>query len=60
MTDNYPPKEVMEKIFKDMANRHIEMAKLPIEDKIRCLVTIQKIIKPIQEKKGREIRVWEI
>ena len=60
MTDQLPPKEVMERIYKEIANRHRQMSKLPIEEKIRCLVNMQKMVKPIQEKEGKELRVWEI
>jgi hypothetical protein len=60
MSDQLLPKDVMDKIYRDIANRHKEMAKLPIEEKIRCLVEIQKMVKPIEEKRGKEIKVWEI
>ena len=60
MTERFPTKKVMEKIYQDIAKRHQLMSKLPIEEKIKCLVSIQKMVNPILKKREKEIRVWEI
>ncbi len=60
MSDQFPPKEVIEKIHRDIEKRHKEMAKLSIEEKIKCLVSIQRMVSPILKNRGEEIRVWTI
>jgi len=60
MSEHFPSKKEMEKTYQDIAKRHQLMSKLPIEEKIKCLVSIQKMAKPILKKRGKEIRVWEI
>jgi len=60
MSEHFPSKKEMEKTYQDIAKRHQLMSKLPIEEKIKCLVIIQKMAKPILKKRGKEIRVWGI
>ena len=60
MSDQFPPKEVMEKIYKEIANRHKQMSKLPIEEKIKCLVNMQRSYNGFNKKKEKKWKVWEI
>ncbi|MCX7013443.1 MAG: hypothetical protein NTW86_12960 [Candidatus Sumerlaeota bacterium] len=40
--------------------RRRDLAALPIEEKIRILVRLQRMAAPIERAKGRDVRVWEI
>jgi hypothetical protein len=52
-------KEITEQIFYEKKNFHKERAKLPIEEKIKILVKLQKI--GIEaNKKMKHKKVWEI
>lgn len=60
MTNKFPPKEVIEKIFKDQEEHHKKAAKLPIEMKIRLMVNLQKALSNFNKKKEKRWRAWEI
>ncbi len=54
--------EVINKIFKQKKYYHRKQAKLPIEDKVRILVELQKIALTIRPKKDNDDKrfVWKI
>lgn len=52
-------KEV-EKIFDAKKKFHIKQAKLPIEEKIKILIELQKIGKIANPEKTKDKRVWKI
>ena len=48
------------KIFKAKKKRRQELAKMPIEEKIRILVQLQKIAIPIFMARGIKKRLWSL
>ena len=56
------PSEYAADIFKAKKRFHKEQAKLPIEEKIKILVELQKIVLKTkkQDSKDESRRVWEI
>lgn len=55
-------KEIVEKIFESKAARRKELASLPIEEKIKILVEMQKIVLGIRKKVDPDDtrQVWQI
>lgn|GEM_PF-1442554 len=49
-----------EDIFKDKARRRKSLAALPIEEKVRIVVELQRIAEPILKARGIKVKVWEI
>jgi hypothetical protein len=60
MINKFPSKEVMEAIYKKIASGYKELAKLPIEEKIKHLVNMQRAYNDFNKKKEKKWRVWEI
>ena len=50
----------MEKIVAAKARRRRELAAMSFPEKIRMLVALQKMLAPIERKRGREVHVWDI
>ncbi len=59
MNKKETPQKIAERIFKAKEAFHKERAKLPIEEKIKILVELQKIGKAANPKM-KDKRVWEI
>ncbi len=56
-------KEFIAKIFEQKKEFHRSRARLPIEEKMKILIELQKIavtIRPEQLKNGQPIQVWQI
>ena len=54
-------RELAEQLFREKDQRRKRLAALPIEEKIRILVEIQKLSNDIREKTGRKpLPVWDI
>ena len=53
---------LIQKIFKNKSSFHLKLARLPIEEKIKILVELQKIVLNIRshDKENDTRRVWEI
>ncbi|MCF7809684.1 hypothetical protein K9N50_01710 [bacterium] len=49
-----------ERVFAAKSARHKRLAKLPIHEKVRILIQMQKVAAPILKKRGKEVRVWKI
>ncbi len=60
MTNKFPSNKVMKAIHKKIASGHKELAKLPIEEKIKHLVNMQRAYNGFNKKKEKKWRVWEI
>jgi hypothetical protein len=54
--------ETVAEIFKNKKARHQQQARLPIEEKVRILVELQKIALTIRPRKteGDQRRVWQL
>jgi hypothetical protein len=55
--------EFIAKIFERKKEFHRSQAQLPIEEKMKILIELQKIavtIRPEQQKNGQRIQVWQI
>ena len=50
----------MEKIVAAKARRRQQLAQKSFPEKIRMLVELQKLLAPIEQARGRNVRVWEI
>jgi hypothetical protein len=59
MEESEIPKYVQD-IFDAKVEWRKKQAKLPIEEKIKILVRIQKRAAPIKEAKGQKARIWKI
>lgn len=53
-------REEVQNIFDLKKEFHIKQAKLPIEEKIKILIELQKIGKKANPEKTKDKRVWEI
>jgi hypothetical protein len=53
-------RELTEKIFDSQKEFHTEKAKLPVEEKIRILIELQKIAIEANPDKAKGKRVWKI
>ena len=62
MYNTVTPTELAQKIFRSKEEFHKEQAKLPIEEKVKILVELQKIVLNTQKSSSsNEIRrVWEL
>ena len=49
-----------ERVFGAKRAHRKRMAKLPIHEKIRILVRMQKMAAPILKDRGKDVRVWRI
>jgi len=60
--DNRQSNEIIQKLFNQKKQFHHNRAKLPIEEKIRILVELQKmaIDIPTPSRKARYKKIWEI
>ena len=58
----YKNKEVIEKIFDRKKQFHRDQAKLPIEEKIKILIELQKIVLNIRKGtlKKKKRQVWDL
>lgn len=54
------PKQTIQKIFQAKQERRRHLAKLPIEEKIKILVQLQKIAAPILATRGIKKQPWKI
>jgi hypothetical protein len=54
--------EIVRKIFRQKEEYHHAQARLPIEDKIRVLVELQKMALKLRPKQGKDDRrvIWDI
>ncbi len=50
----------METILAAKAARRRVLARLPIEEKVKILIELQKMTAPILRAKGRTVHVWEL
>lgn len=50
--------EDMQKIWDAKKQRRLERAKLPIEEKVRILICLQKIAEPLLRARGKKVYVW--
>ena len=53
-------KKTMERIFLAKKERRIELAKLPIEEKIKILVQLQKIASVVLLTRGLKRQPWRV
>lgn len=55
-------RELVSEIFRKKAEFHRQQARLPIEEKIKILIELQKIALTIRPKQGEDDlrRVWEL
>jgi hypothetical protein len=53
-------RDLTEKIFESKKEFHKEKAKLPVEEKIRILIELQKIAIEANPDKAKGKRVWKI
>jgi hypothetical protein len=55
-------KEIIRNIFKQKEEYHLTQARLPIEEKVKILVELQKMALTIRPKKGENDKrmVWQI
>lgn len=57
----YYDSKLIQKIFKNKNTFHLKLARLPIEEKIKILVELQKIVLGIRSHEENDTRrVWEI
>ncbi|MFH0800137.1 MAG: hypothetical protein V2A66_08165 [Pseudomonadota bacterium] len=52
--------EIMEKIFQAKIQRRQDLAQLPVEEKVRILVQLQKIASPILSARGLKREPWSV
>lgn len=53
-------KTKIEDIFKAKRQRRKDLAKLPIEEKVRILVTLQKLAIPVFQQRGIKKQAWKL
>lgn len=60
--EKYADIKTIETIFKNKQNFHLRQAKIPIEEKIKILVELQKIAIDLDKSSGTisKKKVWEI
>jgi len=60
MNNKFPPKKVMEEIFRAQERHHKKASKLPIERKIKLMVSMQRALNGFNKKGEKKWKVWEI
>lgn len=50
----------IERLFAAKQRRRHELARLPIEEKLRAVVRLQKMAAPILRKRGAAVRCWKL
>jgi hypothetical protein len=50
----------IENIFEAKAARRRTLARLPIEEKVKILVQLQRMAAPLLRARGRDVRIWEL
>ena len=60
MNNKFPSEKVMEEIFKAQEQHHKKASKLPIEEKIKLMVNMQRALNGFNKKGEKKWRVWEI
>ena len=53
-------KPAAKKAYAAKAERRKRLSALPIAEKVRILVRMQKMAAPLLKAQGREVRVWEV
>ena len=50
----------IELLFAAKQRRRLELARLPIEEKLRAVVRLQEMAAPILRKRGAAVRCWKL
>jgi hypothetical protein len=50
----------LEQILAAKKKRRLELSRKAFPEKIRMLVELQKMLAPLERRRGRNVRVWEI
>ncbi len=50
----------IENILEAKVARRRVLARLPIEEKVKILIELQKMAAPLLRARGRDVRIWEL
>jgi len=50
----------IEKLLSAKEQRRAKLAALPFEEKVRAVVTMQRMVAPVLRARGEAVRVWDL
>ena len=50
----------IEKLLRAKERRRTQLATMPLHEKVRAVVQMQRMVAPILRNRGRQVRIWEL